>query len=174
MTIRTTRPSAVTQKVFRNPVPSQHIHHAVRHASRPTSRPTAPGPDYTKLQRNLALELVRVTEAAALAAGRWFGKGDKEAADDAAVQAMRKVLNCCAMDGVVIIGEGEKDEAPMLYIGERVGDCSKGALAVDVAVDPLDGTTLVSQGRNGAICVIAVAEKGALFDPGACVYMVCI
>ncbi|GFR50410.1 hypothetical protein Agub_g12627 [Astrephomene gubernaculifera] len=128
------------------------------------------GPDYTVVQRNLALELVRVTEAAALAAGKWFGKGDKNAADQAAVDMMRKVLNSVAMDGVVVIGEGEKDEAPMLYCGERIGD---GSLfpKVDIAVDPLDGTTLTAQGRSGAISVIAVAERGALFDPGPCMYM---
>ncbi|KAG2490800.1 hypothetical protein HYH03_010722 [Edaphochlamys debaryana] len=130
----------------------------------------AGGPDYSTVQRNLALELVRVTEAAALAAGRWFGKGDKNAADQAAVDMMRKVLNSVAMDGVVVIGEGEKDEAPMLYCGERIGDGSMFP-KTDIAVDPLDGTSLTSQGRNGAISVIAVAERGALFDPGPCMYM---
>ncbi|EFJ47255.1 hypothetical protein VOLCADRAFT_92325 [Volvox carteri f. nagariensis] len=130
----------------------------------------ASGPDYSIVQRNLALELVRVTEAAALAAGRWFGKGDKNAADQAAVDMMRKVLNSVAMDGVVVIGEGEKDEAPMLYCGERIGDGSMFP-KVDIAVDPLDGTSLTSQGRNGAISVIAVAEQGSLFDPGPCMYM---
>lgn len=125
--------------------------------------------NYTVVQRNLALELVRVTEAAALAGGRWLGKGDKNAADQAAVDQMRKVLNSVAMDGVVVIGEGEKDEAPMLYCGERIGCTSEPR--TDIAVDPLDGTTLVSQGRNGAIAVIAVAERGALFDPGPCMYM---
>ncbi|GLC34311.1 hypothetical protein PLESTF_000875600 [Pleodorina starrii] len=128
------------------------------------------GPDYSMVQRNLALELVRVTEAAALAAGRWFGKGDKNAADQAAVDMMRKVLNSVAMDGVVVIGEGEKDEAPMLYCGEGIGDGSMFP-KVDIAVDPLDGTSLTSQGRNGAISVIAVAEQGSLFDPGPCMYM---
>lgn len=127
------------------------------------------GPDYSSVQRNMALELVRVTEAAALAAGRWFGKGDKNAADQAAVDQMRRVLNTISMDGVVVIGEGEKDEAPMLYVGEHVGD--GGDPAVDIAVDPLDGTTLISQGRNGAVAVIAVAERGSLFDPGPCMYM---
>ncbi|GLI67147.1 hypothetical protein VaNZ11_011359 [Volvox africanus] len=130
----------------------------------------AGGPDYSVVQRNLALELVRVTEAAALAAGRWFGKGDKNAADQAAVDMMRKVLNSVAMDGIVVIGEGEKDEAPMLYCGERIGNGSMFP-KVDIAVDPLDGTSLTSQGRNGAISVIAVAEQGALFDPGPCMYM---
>lgn len=121
------------------------------------------------VQRNLALELVRVTEAAALAAGRWFGKGDKNAADQAAVDMMRKVLNSIRMDGVVVIGEGEKDEAPMLYCGEHLGDGSMPH--VDIAVDPLDGTSLTAQGRNGAVSVIAVAERGALYDPGPCMYM---
>lgn len=128
------------------------------------------GPNYTSTQRNVALELVRVTEAAALASGRWFGKGDKNAADQAAVDMMRKVLNSVSMDGVVVIGEGEKDEAPMLYRGEQIGNGSLGP-QVDIAVDPLDGTTLTAQGRNGAISVIAVAERGALFDPGPCMYM---
>jgi fructose-1,6-bisphosphatase II len=117
----------------------------------------------------LALELVRVTEAAALAAGRWYGKGDKNAADQAAVDAMRKVLNSIQMDGVIVIGEGEKDEAPMLYCGERLGDGSWPQ--VDIAVDPLDGTSLTAMGRSGAVSVIAVAERGALFDPGPCMYM---
>uniref|UniRef100_A0A7S0RNY2 Fructose-bisphosphatase n=1 Tax=Chlamydomonas leiostraca TaxID=1034604 RepID=A0A7S0RNY2_9CHLO len=129
------------------------------------------GPDYSAVQRNLALELVRVTEAAALASGRWLGKGDKNAADQAAVDMMRKVLNSVQMEGVVVIGEGEKDEAPMLYCGERIGDGSTNAPAVDIAVDPLDGTTLTAQGRNGAISVIAVAKRGSLFDPGPCMYM---
>lgn len=119
--------------------------------------------------RNLALELVRVTEAAALAAGRWMGRGDKNAADGAAVDAMRVVLNSIRMDGVVVIGEGEKDEAPMLYNGEEIGDGS--APRVDIAVDPIDGTTLTSLGRNNAIAVIAVSERGTMFDPGPCVYM---
>lgn len=127
------------------------------------------GPDYSGVQRNLALELVRVTEAAALAAGRWQGKGDKNAADQAAVDMMRKVLNSISMDGVVVIGEGEKDEAPMLYCGERIGDGSQPR--VDIAVDPLDGTSLTAQGRNGAVSVIALAPRGGLFDPGPCMYM---
>mmetsp|Transcript_5219 Transcript_5219/g.9041 ORF Transcript_5219/g.9041 Transcript_5219/m.9041 type:complete len:421 (+) Transcript_5219:115-1377(+) len=134
----------------------------------------AGGPDYSGIiQRNLALELVRVTEAAALASGRWLGKGDKNAADQAAVDMMRKVLNSIRMDGVVVIGEGEKDEAPMLFCGEHVGDGGKSGVVptVDVAVDPLDGTSLCAGGRNGAISVIAVAERGALFDPGPCMYM---
>ncbi len=118
--------------------------------------------------RNLALELARVTEAAALAAGRWMGKGDKNAADGAAVDAMRLVLNSVSMDGVVVIGEGEKDEAPMLFNGEEIGS---GGPACDIAVDPIDGTTLTSLGRPNAISVIALAERGTMFDPGPCVYM---
>jgi fructose-1,6-bisphosphatase II len=120
-------------------------------------------------ERNLAMELVRVTEAAALAAGRWMGRGDKEGADGAAVDAMRVVLNTVAMDGVVVIGEGEKDHAPMLYNGEQIGDGS--SPQVDIAVDPIDGTTLTSLGRPNAISVIAMSERGTMFDPGPCVYM---
>jgi len=119
--------------------------------------------------RNLALELVRVTEAAALAASRWMGRGDKEGADGAAVDAMRKILDSVPMDGVVVIGEGEKDEAPMLYNGEQIGDGNPPA--VDIAVDPIDGTTLTALGRGGAIAVIAMSERGSMFDPGPCVYM---
>jgi fructose-1,6-bisphosphatase II len=125
---------------------------------------TAPAPD-----RNLALELVRVTEAAAMGAGRWIGRGDKNAADQAAVDAMRTMLDTVSMDGVVVIGEGEKDEAPMLYNGERVGE-GHGS-AVDVAVDPLEGTRLTAYGQPNAIAVIAVAERGSMFFPGAAVYM---
>ncbi len=120
-------------------------------------------------ERNLALELVRVTEAAALAAARWQGRGDKEGADGAAVDAMRVVLSTVQMDGVVVIGEGEKDEAPMLYNGERIGTGEEPA--TDIAVDPVEGTTLVAQGRSNAISVIAMAERGAMFNPGPCVYM---
>ena len=116
--------------------------------------------------RNLAMELVRVTESAALAAASWVGRGDKKGADGAAVDAMRNVLDTVSMDGIVVIGEGEKDEAPMLYNGERVGNGSK-PLA-DVAVDPIDGTTLTAMGRGNAISVIAVAERGAMFNPGPC------
>ncbi|MGH9022523.1 MAG: class II fructose-bisphosphatase [Acidimicrobiia bacterium] len=123
----------------------------------------------TTPDRNLAMELVRVTEAAALAAGRWMGRGDKEAADGAAVDAMRAVLNGISMSGVVVIGEGEKDEAPMLYNGEPIGDGAPPE--VDIAVDPIDGTTLTSLGRPNAIAVIALAERGTMFDPGPCVYM---
>src|SRR6266849_4729527 len=119
--------------------------------------------------RNLALELARVTEAASLAAGRWMGRGDKNAADGAAVDAMRLVLNTVEMDGIVVIGEGEKDEAPMLFNGEEVGDGS--APQVDIAVDPLEGTTLTALGRPNAISVIGVAERGTMFDPGPCFYM---
>ena len=119
--------------------------------------------------RNLALELVRVTEAAALGAARWVGRGDKEAADQAAVDAMRLMLDTVSMAGVVVIGEGEKDEAPMLYNGEEVGN--KQGPDVDVAVDPLEGTRLTSTGQPNAIAVIAVAERGTMFFPGAAVYM---
>tara|TARA_Y100000590_G_scaffold297169_1_gene334874 strand:+ start:716 stop:1711 length:996 start_codon:yes stop_codon:yes gene_type:complete len=119
--------------------------------------------------RNLALELVRTTEAAALAAARWMGRGDKEGADGAAVDAMRIILGSVPMDGFVVIGEGEKDEAPMLYNGEAIGD-GTGA-KTDIAVDPIDGTTLTSLGRGNAISVIAVAPRGTMFDPGPCVYM---
>jgi fructose-1,6-bisphosphatase II len=119
--------------------------------------------------RNLALELVRVTEAAALGTGRWIGRGDKNAADQAAVDAMRAMLDTVSMSGVVVIGEGEKDEAPMLYNGEEVGNGQ--APEVDVAVDPLEGTRLTSVGQPNAIAVIAVAERGTMFFPGAAVYM---
>jgi fructose-1,6-bisphosphatase II len=119
--------------------------------------------------RNLAMELVRVTEAAALAASRWMGRGDKEGADGAAVDAMRVVLQTVPMDGIVVIGEGEKDEAPMLYNGERIGDGS--APETDIAVDPVEGTTLTALGRGNAISVIALSERGTMFDPGPCVYM---
>jgi len=119
--------------------------------------------------RNLAMELVRVTEAAALAAGRWIGRGDKIAADQAAVDAMRLMIDTVSMDGVVVIGEGEKDEAPMLYNGETVGD-GAGA-ATDVAVDPIDGTTLTSVGQPNALSVIALASRGSMFFPGAAMYM---
>jgi fructose-1,6-bisphosphatase II len=119
--------------------------------------------------RNLAMELMRATEAAALAAGRWMGRGDKNAADGAAVEAMRVVLSSVRMEGVVVIGEGEKDEAPMLFNGEQIGDGSPPSM--DIAVDPVDGTTLTSLGRGGAIAVIAMSERGTMFDPGPCVYM---
>ena len=119
--------------------------------------------------RNLALELVRVTEAAALASARWVGFGDKEAADQAAVDAMRHMLATVEMDGVVVIGEGEKDEAPMLFNGERIGTGS--GVSVDVAVDPLEGTELVARGQPNALAVVAAAESGTMFDPGPVFYM---
>ena len=119
--------------------------------------------------RNLALEIVRVTEAAALAAARWIGRGDKNAADRAAVDAMRLMLDTVAMDGVVVIGEGEKDEAPMLFNGEQVGNGA--GPPVDVAVDPIDGTRLTSIGQPNALSVVAVAERDTMFFPGAAVYM---
>jgi fructose-1,6-bisphosphatase II len=119
--------------------------------------------------RNLALELVRVTEAAAMAAGRWVGRGDKMGADQAAVDAMRHLIGTVSMRGVVVIGEGEKDEAPMLYNGEEVGD-GNGPLC-DVAVDPIDGTTLTSKGMTNAISVMAVAERDTMYDPSAVFYM---
>src|SRR6188474_1303936 len=123
----------------------------------------------SKPDRNLALELVRVTEAAALAAARWIGLGEKESADGAAVDAMRLLLDTVPMDGLVVIGEGEKDEAPMLYNGEQIGDGSPPT--VDIAVDPIDGTTLTSLGRGNALSVIAVSPKDTMFNPGPCVYM---
>ncbi|MFH8977119.1 class II fructose-bisphosphatase [Streptomyces sp. NPDC017890] len=119
--------------------------------------------------RNLAMELVRVTEAAAMAAGRWVGRGDKNGADGAAVRAMRTLVHTVSMNGVVVIGEGEKDEAPMLFNGERVGD-GTGA-EVDIAVDPIDGTTLTAKGMTNAIAVLAAAERGSMFDPSAVFYM---
>ncbi len=123
-----------------------------------------PAPD-----RNLAMELVRVTEAAAMSAGRWVGRGDKNGGDGAAVDAMRKLIGTVSMNGVVVIGEGEKDEAPMLYNGEEVGD-GTGPLC-DVAVDPIDGTTLMAKGMPNALAVLAVAERGAMYDPSAVFYM---
>src|SRR6187200_2834999 len=127
------------------------------------------GASRTPPDRNLALELVRVTEAAAMGASRWIGRGDKNAADQAAVDLMRFMVNSVSMRGVVVIGEGEKDEAPMLYNGEEIGDGS--GSEVDVAVDPLEGTRLTALGIPGAISVIAVAERGSMFFPGAAVYM---
>jgi len=121
-------------------------------------------PDY-----NLSLDLVRTTEAAALAAARWVGRGDKNAADQAAVDAMRLFFNAVYMDGIVVIGEGEKDEAPMLFNGERIG--TGNPPDVDVAVDPIDGTRLVARGEANALSVVAVAERGSMFNPGPCVYM---
>ncbi|MDH3260002.1 MAG: class II fructose-bisphosphatase [Acidimicrobiia bacterium] len=120
-------------------------------------------------ERNLALELVRVTEAAAMAAARWQGRGDKEGVDQAAVDGMRSIMATVEMDGIIVIGEGEKDEAPMLYNGEKVGN-GKG-IAVDVAVDPVDGTTLTADGMPGALAVIGLAERGSMYAPGSLVYM---
>jgi fructose-1,6-bisphosphatase II len=121
------------------------------------------------LDSNLALDLVRTTEAAALAAARWVGRGDKNAADQAAVDAMRLLFNVVHMNGVVVIGEGEKDQAPMLYNGERLG--TGNPPVVDVAVDPIDGTRLVARGEANALSVVAVAERGSMFNPGPCLYM---
>ncbi|TNY35432.1 class II fructose-bisphosphatase [Thermomonospora catenispora] len=131
-------------------------------ASPLTTEPTAP-------DRNLALELVRVTEAAAMAAARWVGRGDKNGADGAAVNAMRQLINTVSMRGTVVIGEGEKDNAPMLYNGEQVGDGS--GAECDVAVDPIDGTRLTAMGMPNAIAVIAVAARGSMYDPSAVFYM---
>jgi fructose-1,6-bisphosphatase II len=128
-----------------------------------------PIPDEDRPDRNLALELVRVTEAAALAAARLVGMGEKEAADQAAVDAMRLVLSTVHMDGVVVIGEGEKDEAPMLYNGEQIGDGS--SPHVDIAVDPLEGTRLTALGMPNAVAVIALSARGTMFDPGPVMYM---
>ncbi|MGE9809336.1 MULTISPECIES: class II fructose-bisphosphatase [unclassified Janibacter] len=130
----------------------------------PTLRVSTEEPD-----RNLALELVRVTEAAALAGGRWVGRGDKNQADGAAVEAMRHLISTVAMNGTVVIGEGEKDEAPMLFNGERVGDGS--GPDCDVAVDPIDGTTLTSKGQSNAVSVLAVSDRGSMYDPSAVFYM---
>ncbi len=120
-------------------------------------------------ERNLALELVRVTEAAAMSAARWQGRGDKDAVDQAAVDGMRSILTTVDMDGIIVIGEGEKDEAPMLYNGEKVGN-GRG-IAVDVAVDPVDGTRLTAEGGPGALAVIGLAERGSMYAPGSLVYM---
>src|SRR6478672_3734350 len=148
-------------------------HRACHRAGTPEKGTTMTAPLNTTLymrpDRNLALELVRVTEAGAMAAGRWVGRGDKEGGDAAAVDAIRQLVNSVSMRGVVVIGEGEKDHAPMLYNGEEVGngdgpDC-------DFAVDPIDGTTLMSKGMPNAISVLAVAERGAMFDPSAVFYM---
>lgn len=129
-----------------------------------TFKPAAEAPD-----RNLALELVRVTEAGAIAASRWVGRGDKNGADGVAVDGMRKMINTVAMSGVVVIGEGEKDEAPMLFNGEEVGDGT--GPECDVAVDPIDGTTLTAKGLPNAISVMAVAPRGSMYDPSAVFYM---
>src|SRR6266478_10047453 len=134
-------------------------------AEETSGRPRAP----VRPDRNLALELVRVTESAAMGAGRWVGRGDKIAADQAAVDGMRSLLDTVSMDGIVVIGEGEKDHAPMLFNGEAVG--SGEGPQVDVAVDPLEGTRLTALGQPNAIAVMAVAERGTMFFPGAAVYM---
>jgi len=130
----------------------------------PTVPAEMPAPD-----RNLAMELVRVTEAAAMSAGRWVGRGDKNGGDGAAVDAMRKLIGTVSMNGIVVIGEGEKDQAPMLYNGEHVGD-GTGPFC-DVAVDPIDGTTLMADGMPNALAVLAVAERGSMYDPSAVFYM---
>jgi len=122
-----------------------------------------------KPERNMALELVRATEAAAMAAGRWMGRGDKNASDNAAVNAMRYMLNTISMDGIVVVGEGEKDEAPMLYIGEVLGNGDEPL--VDIAVDPIDGTRLLALGRPNAISVVALSERGTMYDPKHIFYM---
>jgi len=126
-------------------------------------------PDRQAPDRNLAMELVRTTEAAALAASRFVGRDDKEGADGAAVDAMRIVLSTVSMDGIVVIGEGEKDEAPMLYNGERIGTGEPPQ--TDIAVDPVEGTTLTALGQSGATSIIAVSERGTMFDPGPIFYM---
>jgi fructose-1,6-bisphosphatase II len=133
-------------------------------AAAPIGRPPREAPD-----RNISLELVRVTEAAAMAAGRWVGRGDKYGADAAAVDAMRQLIGTVSMKGVVVIGEGEKDEAPMLYNGEEVGDGV--GPECDVAVDPIDGTTLTANGMGNALAVMAVAERGTMYDPSSVFYM---
>jgi fructose-1,6-bisphosphatase II len=137
--------------------------------SDPTTPPAHLEVDEHAPDRNLALELVRVTEAAAMAAGRWVGRGDKNGADGAAVNAMRTLIGTVGMRGVVVIGEGEKDNAPMLYNGEHVG--SGDGPECDVAVDPVDGTTLVAKGMNNGIAVMAVAPRGSMYDPSAVFYM---
>ena len=134
-----------------------------------TDSPTPSAPVRAGIDRNLALELVRATEAAALAASRHLGRGDKEIVDQAAVDAMRPVLNTISMRGTVVIGEGEKDEAPMLYNGEDVGDGT--GPEVDFAVDPVDGTTLTAKSLPNALAIVAVSERHTMFDPGPCVYM---
>ncbi|TCC39603.1 class II fructose-bisphosphatase [Kribbella sindirgiensis] len=137
--------------------------------SDPTTPPAHLEVDAHAPDRNLALELVRVTEAAAMAAGRWVGRGDKNGADGAAVNAMRTLIGTVGMDGVVVIGEGEKDNAPMLYNGEQVG--SGEGPACDVAVDPVDGTTLVAKGMANGIAVMAVSARNSMYDPSAVFYM---
>ncbi len=138
--------------------------------SSPSQSQRNPAPDRSlALDRNLALELVRVTEAAAISASRLMGRGDNKAVDAAAVDAMRSMLNTVPMDGIVVIGEGEKDDAPMLYNGEKIGDGSPPRC--DIAVDPVDGTTLTALGRSNALAVIALADRDSMYQPGPCVYM---
>ncbi len=134
-----------------------------------TTEPRPTGTRKREPDRNLAVELIRATEAAAMASARYLGRGDKNQVDAAAVDAMRPVLGTVAMRGVVVIGEGEKDDAPMLYNGEQVGDGS--GPEVDIAVDPVDGTTLAAKVLPDAISVVALAERGKMFDPGPCFYM---
>jgi fructose-1,6-bisphosphatase II len=138
-----------------------------------TTQPPVSSPEFSipvnAPDRNLAMELVRVTEAAAMAAGRWVGRGDKNGADQVAVNAMRSLIGTVGMDGVVVIGEGEKDNAPMLYNGERVGDGT--GPPCDVAVDPIDGTTLTAKGMSNAVAVMAVSPRGSMYDPSAVFYM---
>src|SRR5215469_3870996 len=137
--------------------------------TRETPIPGSPEPGQHAPNRNLALELARVTEAASMAAARWVGRGDKNGADGAAVNAMRRLINTVSMRGIVVIGEGEKDNAPMLFNGEHVGNGD--GPEVDVAVDPIDGTTLNAKGMPNAIAVIALAERHAMYDPSAVFYM---
>src|ERR1700734_3571397 len=134
-----------------------------------TGIPGTPEPAEHAPNRNLALELARVTEAAAMTAARWVGRGDKNGADGAAVNAMRTLINSVSMRGVVVIGEGEKDNAPMLFNGEEVGDGT--GPACDVAVDPIDGTRLCANGMPNAVSVLAVAGRGSMYDPSAVFYM---
>ena len=152
-----------TSRTLLPPCPATAFAAPARHYAAPMTT-SSRRPD-----RNLAMELVRVTESAALAASRWVGRGDKNGADGAAVSAMRAVLGTVTMDGIVVIGEGEKDNAPMLYNGENVGDGTPPL--VDVAVDPIDGTTLTAQGRTNALSVIAVSDRESMFDPGPSYYM---
>jgi fructose-1,6-bisphosphatase II len=142
---------------------------AMTETSEPTAVPRELATPVEAPDRNLALELVRVTEAAAMAAGRWVGRGDKNGADGAAVNAMRQLMHTISMSGVVVIGEGEKDEAPMLYNGEHIGDGN--GPECDVAVDPIDGTRLTALGMGNALSVLAVSPRGSMFDPSAVFYM---
>src|SRR5699024_5649189 len=158
-TVSGARQATIGLSIRQVPVPDPSTH---RGSPMTTTAHNAP-------DRNLALELVRVTEAAAIAGGRWVGAGDKNRADGAAVDAMRSFMDTVRMDGTVVIGEGEKDEAPMLFNGESVGDGN--GPDVDVAVDPIDGTRLTALGYNNALSVFAVAEKGSMYDPSAVFYM---